>query len=158
MKYTYDELAKMIDHSLLHPTMTDLDLEEGCRLAARYGVASVCIKPYAVKLAAKLLADRADIRGMTRQRMMQHGVLVVEATELITLRVVEPVEVRPLMVWLKLARLNVFVVVPSCPMVKLAVVLRASVIPSWSVPPWLIAVSPIPPTPFAPLRMSVPPE
>jgi len=32
MKYTYDELAKMIDHSLLHPTMTDRDLEEGCRL------------------------------------------------------------------------------------------------------------------------------
>jgi len=56
MKYTYDELAKMIDHSLLHPTMTDRDLEEGCRLAARYGVASVCIKPYAVTLAARILA------------------------------------------------------------------------------------------------------
>ncbi|HXG47244.1 MAG TPA: deoxyribose-phosphate aldolase [Methylomirabilota bacterium] len=55
MKYTYDELAKMIDHSLLHPTMTDRELEEGCRLAARYGVASVCIKPYAVKRAAELL-------------------------------------------------------------------------------------------------------
>lgn len=55
MKYTYDELAKMIDHSLLHPTMTDQELEDGCRLAARYGVASVCIKPYAVKRAAELL-------------------------------------------------------------------------------------------------------
>jgi deoxyribose-phosphate aldolase len=55
MRYTYEELAKMIDHSLLHPTMTDRDLEEGCRLAARYGVASVCIKPYAVGLAARLL-------------------------------------------------------------------------------------------------------
>jgi deoxyribose-phosphate aldolase len=55
MKYTYEELAKMIDHSLLHPTMTDQELEEGCRLAARYGVASVCIKPYAVKRAAELL-------------------------------------------------------------------------------------------------------
>ena len=48
MKYSYEDLAKMIDHSLLHPTMTDAELEDGCRLAARYGVASVCIKPYAV--------------------------------------------------------------------------------------------------------------
>jgi deoxyribose-phosphate aldolase len=55
MKHTYEELAKMIDHSLLHPTMTDQELEEGCKLAARYGVASVCIKPYAVKRAAELL-------------------------------------------------------------------------------------------------------
>src|SRR5712692_1499719 len=55
MKYTYEELAKMIDHSLLHPTMTDEELEDGCRLAAKYGVASVCIKPYAVKRAAALL-------------------------------------------------------------------------------------------------------
>jgi len=55
MKYSYEELAKMIDHSLLHPTMTDQDLEDGCKLAAKYGVASVCIKPYAVKRAAELL-------------------------------------------------------------------------------------------------------
>lgn len=56
MKYTYEELAGMIDHSLLHPTMTDQELEEGCRLALRYGVASVCIKPYYVKQATQLLA------------------------------------------------------------------------------------------------------
>ena len=55
MKYTYEELAGMLDHSLLHPTMTDRDLEDGCRLAARYGAASVCIKPYAAKAAKKLL-------------------------------------------------------------------------------------------------------
>lgn len=55
MKYTYAQLAKMIDHSLLHPTMTDQELEDGCRLAAQYGVASVCIKPYAVRRAAELL-------------------------------------------------------------------------------------------------------
>ena len=53
--YTYLQLAKMIDHSLLHPTMTDKDLEEGCLLARRYNVASVCIKPYAVRLAVELL-------------------------------------------------------------------------------------------------------
>ena len=55
MKYTYEELAGMIDHSILHPTMTDKELEKECKLAARYKVASVCIKPYAVKMAAKLL-------------------------------------------------------------------------------------------------------
>jgi deoxyribose-phosphate aldolase len=55
MPYTYDELAGMIDHSLLHPTLTDAELEAGCRLAARYHVASVCIKPYAVRRAAEWL-------------------------------------------------------------------------------------------------------
>lgn len=61
MRYTYEELAGMIDHSLLHPTMTDQELEAGCRLAATYGVASVCIKPYYVKRAAALL-KRTDVK------------------------------------------------------------------------------------------------
>jgi len=55
MKYTYEQLAEMIDHSLLHPTLTDRELEDGCRLAVQYQTASVCIKPYAVKRAAELL-------------------------------------------------------------------------------------------------------
>jgi deoxyribose-phosphate aldolase len=55
MKYTYEELAQMIDHSLLHPTMTDQELDEGCRLAAQYRVASVCIKPYYIRRAVQLL-------------------------------------------------------------------------------------------------------
>lgn len=55
MKYSYEELAKTIDHSLLHPTLTDKELEEGCKLAAKYNVASVCIKPYAVKKAVEWL-------------------------------------------------------------------------------------------------------
>ena len=63
MKYSYEELAGMIDHSLLHPTMTDQELEEGCKLAARYGVASVCIKPYAVKRAAELLKGTSVLVG-----------------------------------------------------------------------------------------------
>lgn len=45
----------MIDHSLLHPTMTDADLKAGCDLARKYHVASVCIKPYAVKDAVRWL-------------------------------------------------------------------------------------------------------
>lgn len=49
------DLAKMIDHSLLHPTMTDSQLDAGCALAARYDVATVCVKPYYVPRAAELL-------------------------------------------------------------------------------------------------------
>jgi deoxyribose-phosphate aldolase len=49
------ELAKMIDHSLLHPTMTDEDLTQGCALAKAYNVATVCIKPYAIKEALEWL-------------------------------------------------------------------------------------------------------
>jgi deoxyribose-phosphate aldolase len=63
MKYTCEQLAKMIDHSLLHPTMTDQELEGGCRLAAKYGVASVCIKPYAVKRAVELLQGSGVLVG-----------------------------------------------------------------------------------------------
>ncbi|TVR38509.1 MAG: deoxyribose-phosphate aldolase [Bacteroidia bacterium] len=49
------DLAKMIDHSILHPTLTDDDLERECRIALKYDVASVCVKPYAVRRAAELL-------------------------------------------------------------------------------------------------------
>lgn len=54
---TAQELAKYIDHSLLHPTMTDKDLDEGLAIAKKYGTATVCIKPYAVKYAAEVLKD-----------------------------------------------------------------------------------------------------
>src|SRR5260221_2213567 len=63
MKYTYQELAKMIDHSLLQPIMTDRELDNGCKLAAKYDVASVCIKPYAVKRAVELLKDTDVLVG-----------------------------------------------------------------------------------------------
>jgi deoxyribose-phosphate aldolase len=53
---TLADLARMFDHSLLQPNLTDADLEKGILLAREYAVASVCIKPYAVRLAAKLLA------------------------------------------------------------------------------------------------------
>lgn len=56
MEYTYLQIAKMIDHSLLNPVMTDEDLERGCRLALDYNVASACVKPYYLKRCAELLA------------------------------------------------------------------------------------------------------
>ncbi len=49
------EIAKMIDHSLLHPTMDDATLRQGCALAKKYDAASVCIKPYAIPLAVEAL-------------------------------------------------------------------------------------------------------
>ncbi len=49
------KLAKMIDHSILHPTMTDADLKRECEVARKYNVASVCVKPYAVKQAVEIL-------------------------------------------------------------------------------------------------------
>ena len=48
-------LAKMIDHSLLHPTMTDEEIAAGCTLAKRYAVATACVKPYAIRLAGSVL-------------------------------------------------------------------------------------------------------
>jgi deoxyribose-phosphate aldolase len=59
MDYTYRDIAQMIDHSLLNPTLTDAELEAGCLLAVRYGVASVCIKPYYLKRCAEILAGSA---------------------------------------------------------------------------------------------------
>jgi deoxyribose-phosphate aldolase len=55
-KITLCMLAKMIDHSILHPTMTDRDLLDGCALARKYGTATVCVKPYAVPTARDALA------------------------------------------------------------------------------------------------------
>ncbi len=65
MNLTYDHIARKIDHSLLQPTLDDAQLEAGCRLALDYGVASVCIKPYAVPLAAKILEGSAVGVGTT---------------------------------------------------------------------------------------------
>jgi deoxyribose-phosphate aldolase len=54
--YTVRDIAKMIDHSLLRPTMTVTELEQGICLARQYDVASVCILPYYLKRCAEMLA------------------------------------------------------------------------------------------------------
>jgi deoxyribose-phosphate aldolase len=56
-------LAKMIDHSILHPTMTDADLIRECAIAKKYDVASVCVKPYMVKQAVELLKGTGVLVG-----------------------------------------------------------------------------------------------
>ena len=57
------KLAKMIDHSILHPTMTDADLFRECAVAKRYNVASVCVKPYMVSQAIEFLKDTDVLVG-----------------------------------------------------------------------------------------------
>lgn len=55
MNYTYADIAKMIDHSLLNPTLTVEQLEQGCQLARDYDVGSVCILPYYLSRCAEIL-------------------------------------------------------------------------------------------------------
>ncbi|WP_339727321.1 deoxyribose-phosphate aldolase [uncultured Gimesia sp.] len=55
MEFNYHDIAKMIDHSLLKPTLTTEELEAGCQLALTYDVASVCIMPFYLKRCAELL-------------------------------------------------------------------------------------------------------
>jgi len=55
MQVRREEIARMIDHGLLGPKLTDEELRSRCELARRVGAAGVCVKPYAVLLAAKVL-------------------------------------------------------------------------------------------------------
>ena len=64
LSYTYADVAKMIDHSLLNPTLTLADLDAGIQLALRYDVASVCILPYALKRCAEALRG-SSVRAST---------------------------------------------------------------------------------------------
>jgi len=61
---THAQLAKVIDHSLLRPELTEQDVIEGCDLAAKYNVATVCVKPCHVRLAAELLKS-TDVKVST---------------------------------------------------------------------------------------------
>ena len=70
MALTVDELtehdiAKTIDHSLLRPELDDAFVEDGCRLAARYDVASVCVRPADVRRAVGILKGTDVAVGTT---------------------------------------------------------------------------------------------
>jgi deoxyribose-phosphate aldolase len=64
-EYRYEDIAKMIDHSLLNPTLTRRDLEAGCRLAAAYGVASVCCLPYFLPGCSQILSGSGVLPSST---------------------------------------------------------------------------------------------
>ncbi len=65
MQYTYELVAKTIDHSLLNPTMTTSDFERGCALAVEYDVASVCIQPHYLKRCSEILKGSSVVPGTT---------------------------------------------------------------------------------------------
>ena len=86
MQFSYPELSKLIDHSLLSPTLTEVQLESGMRLAVAYDVASVCIMPYYHKRCVELLAGSTVMPSSTVG--FPHGghttkTKVVEAEQLI---------------------------------------------------------------------------
>ncbi len=60
-RLTERDIAKAIDHSLLRPELDDAFVEAGCRLAAEYDVASVCVPPVHVSRAATILSG-TDVR------------------------------------------------------------------------------------------------
>ena len=64
-------LAKMIDHSLLHPTMTDEVILSGCELAKKYDVATACVKPYAIHVVKDALSG-SDV-GICAVIAFPHG-------------------------------------------------------------------------------------
>ena len=64
MDYKYKDISKMIDHSLLSPSLTDRDLEQGCRTALEYDCASVCVMPYFLKRCAEILRG-STVRAST---------------------------------------------------------------------------------------------
>lgn len=87
MDFTYADIAKTIDHSLLKATHTVDELETGCRLALAYDVASVCILPYFQRPCADLLRG-STVRASTTIGF-PHGanstaVKLVEAEQSIT--------------------------------------------------------------------------
>ncbi len=71
MSLSLKSLAKMIDHSLLHPTLTDEEIVNGCKIAVKYDVATVCIKPYAIKMCKKPL-EGSDV-GICSVISFPHG-------------------------------------------------------------------------------------
>jgi deoxyribose-phosphate aldolase len=93
-KVSKQQIAKMIDHSLLHPTMDDRTLREGIALARKHDVASVCIKPYAVKMAAEMLQgsgvmvctvigfphgnSRVDVKLFEAERAIDDGAVEID--------------------------------------------------------------------------------
>jgi deoxyribose-phosphate aldolase len=65
MSFSYIDIAKMIDHSLLNPALTEKELELGCQIALQYDVASVCIMPFYLKRCAVILAGSNVKAGTT---------------------------------------------------------------------------------------------
>lgn len=75
------EILKMVDHSLLSPSLTDEQLKEGCALAAQYHTASVCVKPYHVRQAVELLATTDVLVGAVISFPHGNSSIAIKAAE-----------------------------------------------------------------------------
>jgi len=91
---TVNDIAKMIDHSLLNPKFTDSDIKEGCALAKLYNVATVCVRPADLPLAVELLkgsdvlpttvigfphgSNKTDVKVFETQKAIMDGALEVD--------------------------------------------------------------------------------
>lgn len=75
------EILKMVDHSLLSPSLTDEQLKEGCAVAARYHTASVCVKPYHVRQAAELLKNTDVLVGAVISFPHGNSSIAIKAAE-----------------------------------------------------------------------------
>ena len=80
LNYTYLDVAKMIDHSLLNPTLTESDLEAGLAVALAYDVASVCIMPHALARCAAALKG-SNVKASTTCGF-PHGVVTTRMKRL----------------------------------------------------------------------------
>jgi len=64
MDYTCEDIAKMIDHSLLRPELTEDDIIKGCEIAKKYAAATVCCNPSLIAMVKKLL-DSSNVKVTT---------------------------------------------------------------------------------------------
>ena len=82
-----NDIAKMIDHSILHPTFTDNDLKKNCETAKKYSVATVCVKPYHVSMAAEIL-NGSDV-AVCAVIGFPHGNSTIDVKSVETLQVIK---------------------------------------------------------------------
>lgn len=53
---TYEDLARLIDHPLVKPELTDVEVHAGLEMAKRYQIACVSVRPCDIDLAVRSLA------------------------------------------------------------------------------------------------------
>ena len=59
--YTKKQVAQTIDHAVLKPEQTELDLQQNAKMCIENGVFSMCVKPCDIKMAKELL-KKSDVK------------------------------------------------------------------------------------------------
>ncbi len=92
--YTREQIAATIDHAVLKPTTTKPDVIEACRISHKYRVASVCVRPTDVRLAADSLkgskvatstvvgfphgANRPEVKALETRLALEDGATEID--------------------------------------------------------------------------------